>query len=413
MGLSSKHHYKLVVEQIASSETVEEERIECASHSCETLTTSLTTNFPDDCLNLIFQSLNTSIDQDSFGLTCRQWLRIQSNNRRSLWFHSPLSSQKILEVSTECFSIILCKLLVRFQYLKALSLSGCPELTDAVASQSKYFGSHIQVLYLENCSKFSDMKLCSVLSWFPRLTTTSLKDSCITDKGLEILAESCLSLQNVNLSHCKLISDSGLRFVSQNCRELRSLCISYCGNITGIGLHGCSQTLTNLEAEHCNLESEGIKAIVSGGGLEHLNLSGLLWPLPDNGKGLDLGMIGEGFAINLRVLNFQYCLSVVNNTTVAVISKGCPLLREWNLQECWMVDLEGWQAIGLNCHNLETLDIARCFYLNDLGLQALCDGCSKLSNLYIPAHSKVSISALEMCKFKRPNVISCLPSAST
>ncbi|KAI3980472.1 hypothetical protein MKX01_038644 [Papaver californicum] len=291
MELSSEDHYKQGLQQIATSEIVEEERKRCALHPSKTLTTSLITNFSDDCLNLIFLGLKTSIDRNSFCLTC------------------------------------------------------CPELTDIVTSQSQYFGSHVQVLYLDNCSKLSNVKLCLVLSWFPRLTTISLKKSGITDKGLAILAEPCSSLQNVNLSECQLISDLGVRFVSQNCREL------------------CHY--------HCNLESEGIKAIVSGGVLEHLNLAG----------------------------------SMVNNRTVAVILKGCPLLREWNLGFCYMVDLEGWQAIGLNCNNLEELDVLMCLGLKDLGLQALCDGCSKLSKLYIGALSNISFPAEGMFNSKRPNVI--------
>ncbi|MCL7027524.1 hypothetical protein MKW94_029823 [Papaver nudicaule] len=350
VGLSSEDHYKQGVLQIAASETLEE-RKKCA------LATSSITNFPDDCLNLIFQGLKSSTDCDSFGLTCRQWLRVQNNNRGSLWFHSPFSSQTVLEIDPDSFSTILCNLLVRFQYLKVLSLSGCPELTDSVISQSQYFGSCIEVLYLDNCSKFSNM-LCIVLSWFPRLTTVSLKGCHITDKGLKILAESCSSLQIVNLSKCQLISDSGVGFISQNCRELCSLCISCCGKIKGTSLHGCSQTLTNLEADNCNFNTEGIKAIVSGGGLEHLNLAGLWRHFSFTGKGLEL--IGEGFAINLLVLNLEDCISV-NSRTVTVISKGCPLLREWNLSGCSEVDLEGWQAIGWNCHNLETLNLRECF----------------------------------------------------
>ncbi|XP_026384846.1 F-box/LRR-repeat protein 12-like [Papaver somniferum] len=387
------------------SEIVEEERKRCARHPCKTLTTSLITNLPDDCLNLIFLGLKTSIDRSSFGLTCRQWLRIQNYNHESLWFHSPLSSDTLLEIGPENFSIILCKLLARFQYLKFLSLSGCPELTDVVTSQSQYFGSHIQVLYLDSCSKLSDIKLCLMLSWFPRLTTISLKNSRITDKGLEILAQSCSSLQNVNLSKCQLISDSGVKFVSQNCRQLCSLCISDCRNIKGIGLHGCSQTLSYLEAEGCNLESEGIKAIVSGGGIEHMNLAGVREPFCYKGEGYELSKIGEGFAINLRVLNLQNCGSVVNNRTVTVISKGCPSLQVCNLGFCYMVDLEGWQAIGLNCHNLEELDVTGFLGLKDLGLQALCDGCSKLTKLHIWDLNNISFPAEKMFDSKRPNVI--------
>lgn len=54
MGLSSEDHYKQGLLQIATSEIVEEERKRCACHPFKTLTTSLITCLPDDCLNLIF-----------------------------------------------------------------------------------------------------------------------------------------------------------------------------------------------------------------------------------------------------------------------------------------------------------------------------------------------------------------------
>lgn len=70
-----------------------------------------------------------------------------------------------------------------------------------------------------------------------------------------------------------------------------------------------------------------------------------------------------------------------------------------------MVDLEGWQAIGLNCHNLEELDVLGCVELKGPGLQGLCDGCSKLSRLHICDRNNISFPAVKMFDSKRPNVI--------
>ncbi|KAI3940822.1 hypothetical protein MKW98_030141, partial [Papaver atlanticum] len=129
----------------------------------------------------------------------------------------------------------------------------------------------------------------------------------------------------------------------------------------------------------CKLTPEGIKAIVSGGGLEFLSLSATFEP----------AKVGD-----------------ISNETEAVmhISKGCPLLKKLILRNCKEVELEGWKAIGRNCKNLEDLTLYRCSKLCDLGLQALCNGCNKLSRLSVDTDDSCSSSALEVFKRKKINV---------
>ncbi|PWA44833.1 F-box domain, Leucine-rich repeat domain, L domain-like protein [Artemisia annua] len=67
-------------------------------------------------------------------------------------------------------------------------------------------------------------------------------------------------------------SAAGIRSLNQNCRQLRSLNISSCDRVNGEGFKGFS-TLACLEAYNCEFYS--MKDVVSGGGLEYLNLSGL------------------------------------------------------------------------------------------------------------------------------------------
>ncbi|MCL7031289.1 hypothetical protein MKW94_000054 [Papaver nudicaule] len=149
-----------------------------------------------------------------------------------------------------------------------------------------------------------------------------------------------MSLETVDLSFCRSITDLGISFLIQNCSQLARLHINSCTNIT-----------------------DGIDAIVSGGGLEYVSLSVL--PIK----------VGER------------CI----NTTEAVtqISK----------------ELEGWQAIGRNCKNLELLTVWGCKKLCNLGLQALGDGCDKLSMLWVYDANCCSSSALEVFERKKPGVM--------
>lgn len=87
------------------------------------------------------------------------------------------------------------------------------------------------------------------------------------------LAGRCLDLEDVNLVYCFSISDGGLRALSQQCRKLRAIDIFYCMDVRGMGLTSCSSTLVHIDAKSCKIDTKGIMAIVSGGGLEFLDVS--------------------------------------------------------------------------------------------------------------------------------------------
>ncbi|KAI3940817.1 hypothetical protein MKW98_030136 [Papaver atlanticum] len=338
-------------------------KIRRTSSSCITI-------LPDDCLNLIFKRLTTKDDRDSFGLTCGQWLHIQNNNHESLWlwyrcYHN-YPGYVFPKFSPECFPKILCKLFTRFQNLKALSKVSPGD-------------NRCCYLCLDRCSKYSDTELSLMFSWLPRLTTVCLMECGISDGGLEALAKCCSSLKIVNLSLCCSITDSGISFLIQNCPELHSLHVPSCSNITGIGFLGCRKTLTYINAGGCKHIPEGIKAIVSGGGVESPDFS-------------IFSGVGEG---------------CINSEAVKTISKGSPLLRELRIMNCVEVELEGWEAIGLNCTNLECLIAFGCRNLCKLGLQALCNGCNKLSRLYIDDDNNCSSFAVELFKRKKPDAMIC------
>lgn len=363
---------------------------------------SYTTQLPDDCLYFIFQRLDSSLDRESFGLTCRRWLHIQNSSRRSLQFQcafTQLSIASLSQPSTEITLFHLHRLLNRFQQLQSLSLSGCTDLSDSGLSLLARYGSNLQSLHLDCCFGIADRGLFFVASGCTSLTILSLYRCNVTDIGLETLSKSCFGLKDVNLSYCGLISDHGIRALSQKCTHLRAVNISHCKSVNGIGFLGCPQTLTYLEAESCKLEPEGIMGIVSGGGLEYLSVSNIIWCIQGNG----LSSIGAGFSANLRVLNFRLCRTTGDETIVA-ISKGCPLLEEWNLALCHEIRVAGWESIGLNCQNLKRLHVNRCRNLCDRGLQALRDGCNRLQILYFTRCHLVSSTAIEIFKCLRSDV---------
>ncbi|KAL5098973.1 hypothetical protein RYX36_003300 [Vicia faba] len=287
---------------------------------------------------------------------------------------------------------------MRFQHLESLSLCGCTELNDSGLTRLLSYGSNLQKLNLDCCLKVTDYGLSLVASGCPSLTSISLYRCInISDDGLETLATACLSLKCINLSYCSQISDKGLKALTQRCCQLQAVNISHCESIRGVGFKGCSKSLTHVEAWSCKLNPEGVTGIISGGGIEYLDVSCLSWyPLGDT-------LLGIRLSSNLKVLNFRMCRSV-SDTSIVAIAMGCTLLEEWNLALCHEVRISGWQAVGLYCQNLKRLHVNRCRNLNDNGLQALRDGCRSLSVLYLNGCVHVTPFALELFKSHRANV---------
>ncbi|KAI3968340.1 hypothetical protein MKW92_052329, partial [Papaver armeniacum] len=159
--------------QIDSKEIQGEISIDDDMHPCRKTYEALSiADLPDDCLSLVYKSLESSTDHSSFGLVCRHWLLLQNTNHKSLWgtsnFNSCLRHSPM--ISPESFSIILCRLLIRFQHLIRLSLSGLPEVTDYVTSQSQFFGSKVQFVCLKGFSS-DEKKLSLIFSSFPHLAS--------------------------------------------------------------------------------------------------------------------------------------------------------------------------------------------------------------------------------------------------
>lgn len=355
-------------------------------------------HLPDDCLSSIFQRLHYVTDRDSFGLTCRRWLNIQSITRRSLQFHCSFTVPSSLSQSNpDVDTHLLHRLLTRFQWLEHLSLSGCTALNDWSLASLRFPGARLHSLYLDCCFRVSDNGISTVVSFCPSLRIVSLYRCNISDIGLETLARACLPLKYLNLSYCPLVSDFGVRALSQACLQLESLKISNCRSITGVGFDGCSPALGYVDAESCQLEPKGIRGIISGGGIEFLNISGA------SCRGDGLVPIGSGIASNLRILNLRMC-RMVGDESIKAIAKGCPLLQEWNLALCHEITVSGWEAVGKWCRNLEKLHVNRCRNLCDQGLLALRSGCKSLQILYMNGNPRVTTTAIEIFRLHRADI---------
>ncbi|KAK1265981.1 F-box/LRR-repeat protein 12 [Acorus gramineus] len=348
----------------------------------------------DDILLIIFRNLSCSVEHHKFGLTCHRWLQLQNIARRSL----------SLEFSYDTYVYhqyirYLPRLISRFPNLSSVVLAGCAEMQDSSLLHLRSIGRTLRSLSLRCCFGITDAGITNMSAGCPHLVSVTLYRSNVTDVGIKALAESCPGLESVNLSHCTLISDAGIGALSRGCPGIRAMVLSSCQGVTGTGFHGCSSSLVFVVADCCPLTPEGILGVVSGGGLEYLNVMGLRsWVSRDGLDGL-----GGGRARNLRFLNLQACM-FVRDKSVSAISRGCPNLEEWNLAACHEVHAPGWVEIGSNCANLKALHVNRCRNLCDSGLQCIGEGCVRLTRLYMNGCRMVTDVGLESFRRRRPEV---------
>nr|GEX42738.1 hypothetical protein [Tanacetum cinerariifolium] len=218
-----------------------------------------------------------------------------------------------------------------------------------------------------------DRGFTSVVSSCPLLSVIRLCDcKLITNKGLKFLTKFCKSVKQVDLSGCYNITDTGIGYLNQNSRELIAIRISDCYNILDVGFRGSSRSLVSVEAERRMLDSNGVAAILCGGGLEYQTLPFMAHEL----RAIGLG----GNGANIKILDIGG--SVVDNDAIMNIAKGCPLLQEWNLSRCKEIHFSGWKSIGLYCQNLKTIHVNEMFNFFDDKMMALSN-CRRLSVIYM------------------------------
>lgn len=355
-------------------------------------------DLPDECLAIVVRFLENWADRDVFGLTCHRWLRIQSGVRRSI---------KIQPYDTLGTSQNFCKylgrLLDRFTALHSVSLSGCTEIPDSALTVFQSAGSRLQHLSLDCCFRITDEGFAFISNGCTALLSLSLYHCNISDNGLGYVARGCPKLEIINLSYCVYVTDSGIAVISERCPELKVVIISSCRNIQGEGFEK-NLSLQHFEADSCRLTDAGLCKTVKGGSLQFLNLSHLHNSITLGSRGF--GSIGMACS-NLQFLYTRMCRTL-EDLAVIEISKGCPLLKEWNLAVCPQVSVAGWQAVAKNCRNLEILHANRCRHFCDTSMLSIRNGCPKLSFFYLHGCPSLTSIALELFKQSR-SVVRIIP----
>lgn len=206
------------------------------------------------------------------------------------------------------------------------------------------------------------------------LTSLNISHCCeITDVGLENLSN-LIHLDSLNLSNCEKVTDIGLKNLS-NLIQLDSLNISKCEKITDIGLNYVSKYLTNLKSlniERCNKISDN-----SMGNLNNLSsLTKLDIGNCDLIGNLGIMRISRFNLHNINQLNLSRCYGITD-VGISSLSNNLTNLNKLNISYCSQITDIGMKLLSYHLHNLTELNIMCCKEISDVGMNHL----SKLPNL--------------------------------
>lgn len=299
----------------------------------------------DDELRSILSKLENDKDKEIFGLVCKRWLGLQSNERKRL---AARAGTHMLQKMAARFSR-----LIELDLSQSVSRSFYPGVTDSDLAVIADGFRCLKVLNLQNCKGISDKGMLSIgggLSSLQSLNVSYCRK--LTDKGLSAVAEGSQGLRSLHLDGCKFVTDKVLKALSKNCPNLEEL-----------GLQGCT-SITDC----------GLADLVSG-------------------------------CRRIHFLNINKC-SNVGDSGVSTVSEACSsFLRTLKLMDCFRVGNKSILSLARFCKNLETLIIGGCRDISDESIKSLATSCqSSLKNLRMDWCLNISNSSISFILTKCRNL---------
>lgn len=173
----------------------------------------------------------------------------------------------------------------------------------------------------------------------------------LVDTAVEMVANNCHELEDVDLSKSFRLTDSSLYALAHGCPNLSKLNISGCSAFSDTALAYLTDFCTKLRI---------------------LNLCGCVKAASDKA----LKAIGYNCS-QLEVLNLGWCENV-GDEGVMCLAYGCPDLRALDLCGCVLITDESVIALANNCFHLQSLGLYYCQNITDKAIYALAD--SRIKN---------------------------------
>lgn len=306
-----------------------------------------TSDLPDECLALIFQSLSAG-DRKKSSLVCRRWLTVEAQSRHRL----ALNAQAKL-------ASVFPRLLTRFDAVTKLTLK-CDRRSvsigdDTLISISLRCGNLVR-LKLRACRELTDDGIAGFAENCRSLRKFSCGSCSFGAKGLNAVLKNCEFLEELSVKRLRGITNGAaaepIRPGKVGAAALKTICLKDLYNAQCFGqLIAASKNLKILKVFRCSGDWDELLGGIADGfdGLVEVHLERI--QVSDVG----LSAISNSSA-NLEILHLVKTAECTNIGLVNIAEK-CKLLRK--------LRIDGWRtnrisdygliAIALNCPNLQEL----------------------------------------------------------
>ncbi|OQR82626.1 hypothetical protein ACHHYP_15691 [Achlya hypogyna] len=286
--------------------------------------------------------------------------------------------------------------------MRALDVAHCIHVTDMLLATLAQSCRHLQRLIVNGCKEVSDRGLHALSNSCLDLVHLELHRTefqyKITDMFMLSISEHCKILQHINVSGCDHITDAGLSWLCLGCTALTAVDVSYCDKLTDFSLRalaeGCLH-LTTLDISGCaRITDIGLRFLSIGcHELVTLTMKGVIFASAGASAGEPQGISAIGLqCTQIEHLDVTKCLRIDD-----VALKKLPLrhLVHLCLVHCTKVTSDGVIAVAAHCPKLSVLNLTGCVLVDDHALASIGKGLHALESLKLRGCDRVSSGGLQ------------------
>ena len=209
----------------------------------------------------------------------------------------------------------------------------------------------------------------------PALVKISLLEGCRSryaavaiNDSIQAIARGCPKLQTISIYDGYELSNESVTYLAESCKELRSILL-----------------------RRCDLVADGaIRAIANScPDLEKLDLGGLL-----SGRGYISRITDESFIIVgqkcSKLVDISIAYNSVTDIGIAALSRGCPKLQSFSVDNCPSISDAGITALSYRCKELRTINLTNCRRISDDCLFRIAELCPELTSFNLSGSAAVT-----------------------
>jgi len=257
----------------------------------------------------------------------------------------------------------------------------------------------LKIIRLENCLSLTTPALLQIPATCAALAAINLEETqSVDDAVVRGLAEHCPRLRVLKLGGCEKVSDDGIVALNDipgatEKKVLARLDVSRCGLITGATFHELPESLEELDVSGCRLiDDNAIKNVAKvcvGLHTLHMRRCGKVTDVS-----LKVLLEASRFGVKCRALSLSG-LDMLTERQTGQIGQRCPKLIELELAGAGGITDSVVGQIGRGCKDLERLDITACQNVGDSGVRSLSSSGKALRSLSLAGCHKFTNECTE------------------